>query len=68
MSTEKHVRYNTDVDTLTDAWTFIMSHVDEFAAPTIGIEAWVRYDYNESLDSQEASTGYSASVHGYVDA
>lgn len=68
MSTEKHVRYNTDVDTLTDAWTFIMSHVDEFAAPTIGIEAWARSSYNESAIREEVSTGYTASIHGYVNA
>jgi hypothetical protein len=69
VSTEKHVRYNTDVDTLTDAWTFIMGHVDEFAAPTIGIEAFSRVSYSLIGDIEEhAIVGYTASIHGYVDA
>lgn len=67
MSTEKHVRYSTDVNTLTEAWTFIMSHVDEFAAPTIGIEAWTRYNYNEDVEGT-GETGYMASIHGHVNA
>lgn len=60
VSTEKHVRYSTDVNTLTEAWTFIMSHVDEYATPTIGIEA---YEY-----IGDNRTGYTASIHGYVNA
>lgn len=68
VSTEKHVRYTTDVTTLTEAWTFIMGHVDEYATPTIGIEAWERSSYNEDADRGEASTGYTASIHGYVNA
>lgn len=67
MSTEKHVRYSTDVNTLTDAWTFIMGHVDEYTAPTIGIEAWTRYSLTG--DAEDAATvGYTASIHGYVNA
>lgn len=68
MSTEKHVRYTTDVNTLTEAWTFIMGHVDEYATPTIGIEAWERTSYNEDAAPQATTTGYTASIHGYVDA
>lgn len=67
VSTEKHVRYSTDVTTLTEAWTFIMGHVDEYTAPTIGIEAWTRYDYNEDVEGT-GETGYTATIYGTVDA
>lgn len=69
MSTEKHVRYTTDVNTLTEAWTFIMGHVDEYDTPTISIESYVRYTtYNETFDRDETTTGYTASTHGTVNA
>lgn len=68
MTIEKHVRYNTDVKTLTEAWAFIMEHVDQFAKPTIGIEAWTRYEYRSLDIEDEQVTGYTASVHGVVNA
>lgn len=68
MTIEKHVRYNTDVTTLTEAWAFIMEHVDQFPAPTIGIEAWTRYEVTYTDRPRAEVTGYTATIHGNVNA
>lgn len=69
MSTEKHVRYRKDVETLTEAWSFVMEHLDEYTKPTIGIEAFAQTEY--SLTEKQTPTlitGYTVNIHGYVDA
>lgn len=66
MTAEKHVRYSDDVDTLPEAWEFIMRYVDEFTAPSIAIEAFTRYAYDE--DVNDGTPGYTASIHGNVNA
>lgn len=69
MTVEKHVRYVEDVDTLAAAWYFVMNHVDEFEAPSIAIESFVRYDYSvTTTEPQISTTGYTASIHGTINA
>lgn len=41
---EKHVRYVVTVKELTEAWAFIMEHTEEFARPSIEIQATSQYD------------------------
>lgn len=53
------IRYTDDVDTLADAWTFALTHVDGFTAPTIEIQAFTRIDYNSEQK-------FAVSIHGHV--
>ena len=57
----KHVRYSEDVDTLTQAWTFALAHVDEFQNPTIEISAYTVVDY-DSIQK------FAVTIHGHVNA
>lgn len=68
MTLEKHVRYSEDVDTLAAAWYFVMNHVDEFAAPSIAIEAYSEIVQDVDGTYGEGRTAYTASIHGNVDA
>lgn len=68
MTTEKHVRYSQDVDTLAAAWYFIMRHCDEFAAPSIAIEAYSEIVQDVDGTYSEGRTAFTASIHGTVDA
>lgn len=60
---EKHVRYTEDVATLTDAWAFVMNHVDEFATPNIEIQAFQSFHAGG-----KSTTGFAVTVHGSVNA
>lgn len=57
----KHVRLTDDVDTLAQAWTFALAHIDQYVNPTIEIQAYTELDYN-SIQK------YSVSIHGHVNA
>jgi hypothetical protein len=62
VTTEKHVRYSADaLDTIAAAWYFVMSHVDEFDAPSITINPMWVYS-----DSEDGVLHYSATVSGNV--
>jgi hypothetical protein len=62
VTTEKHVRYATDtLDTLTQAWQFVMAHVDVFPAPSITINPMWVYS-----DSEDGVLHFSATVSGNV--
>lgn len=59
--TTKFVRYSTHVETITAAWAFVMSHMDEFRRPTIQVEACLSSDDGESWVE-----GYDATLYGDV--
>ena len=56
---EKHVSYATTVAELSDAWSFVMAHTDEFERPQISISPTWTYS-----DSGPPLKGFSVSVSG----
>lgn len=60
------LRRTTTVDTLPEAWTFIMGEVDRFERPTIEIQAVTEYTMGE--DPAPPAERYVATIHGDVEA
>lgn len=65
----KFVRYENLVDELSDAWAFIMAHIDEFKTPSIEITGELGcWNLNSiSDDSDVMSVKYRTAVFGDVE-
>ena len=58
MATERTIKYATRCDTLTEAWSFIMSHLEELGdTPTISIKP-----YWTNLDTEDEQVGFDVGV------
>lgn len=62
MIVEKHVRYATEVETVQDAFKFIMSYLDEIQTPHIEIRPF----YIVQDDDHPAGIMYEVSIGGDV--
>lgn len=66
---DKFINYSDDVNTLNDAFGFVMDYVDQFKNPSIVITAVeVYHDVSEMTDDEyEPELKYGVSVSGTVD-
>lgn len=65
---EKHVSYSTSVSELTEAFVFVMSHVEEFKAPSIQIQAFSRLEVEDEDETWTPMFGVSVSGTVEIDA
>ncbi len=63
MGARKFVRYEKVVDTIAEAWTHVMAHVDEFTTPNVAIEG----ELGTWGDDDEPSIKYRVQVYGDVE-
>lgn len=65
---DKFINYSEDVETVNEAFAFVMDHMDEFSAPSITISAYeVYHDISTfSEDNVETDVRYGVSVSGTV--
>lgn len=63
---KKFVRYENLVDELSDAWAFVMAHVDEFGSPNIEIGGELGC-WNLDEDDETMSIKYRVGVFGFVE-
>lgn len=66
---DKYIEYSDLVETLQEAYGFIMDHADEFKAPNISIMAHEVYHDIQSLtgdDESDVEIHYNVSVAGNV--
>ena len=63
---KKFVRYETLVDELSEAWTFVMGRVDEFKTPNIEIGSELGM-WNYETDDETLSIKYRVGVFGFVE-
>lgn len=65
---DKFINYSDDLDTLNEAFGFVMDYVDQFKSPNIVITAYEHYsDVTEMLDDEKAEIKYGVSVSGTVE-
>lgn len=65
---EKFVNYSEDVDTIQEAFAFIMNYMDEFESPSITIQPYLSYENLSDLDNDEAGEQkFGVSVSGNVE-
>ena len=66
---EKFINYSDDVDTLNDAFGFVMDYVDQFKSPNIIITAVEVYHDIEEMGQEgyEPELKYGVSVSGTVE-
>lgn len=64
---DKFMNYSDDVDSIQNAFGFIMDYFGEFEAPNIVIEAFRRYeDVYDMTDEEKGELRFSVSVSGKV--
>lgn len=62
---DKFINYSEDVDTIQEAFAFIMNYMDEFESPTIAIQPYLSYENLSDLDNDEAGEQkFGVSVSG----
>lgn len=65
---DKFVNYSEDVDTVPEAFSFIMEYVDLFESPSITIQPYMSYQNLSDLEDDEAGEQkFGVSVSGTVD-
>lgn len=65
---DKFVNYSEDVDTIQEAFTFIMEYMDQFKSPTIAIQPYLSYENLSDLDNDEAGEQkFGVSVSGTIE-
>lgn len=65
---DKFVNYSEDVDTIQEAFAFIMDYMDQFSKPAITIQPYTSYDSLSDLDDDEAGElRFGVSVSGNVE-
>lgn len=65
---DKFINYSDDLDTLNEAFGFVMDYVDQFKSPNIVITAYeVYHDVSEMEDEENAELKYGVSVSGSVE-
>lgn len=57
----KFIRYSSQVETLHEAWSFVMSYVDEFEAPSVEINPYWVYG-REGVE--DGALGFDVVVSG----
>lgn len=50
---EKFISYSEDVDSIPEAFSFVMEHMDEFASPNIVIQPYTSYESISDLDDDD---------------
>lgn len=64
---DKYINYTEDVESIQEAFTFIMGYLDEFEAPSIAITAYKQYNDILEMDEEEAGElRFGVSVSGNV--
>ena len=65
---DKYINYSEDVETVNEAFAFVMDHMEEFSAPSITISAYEVYHDISTFESEdvEADVRYGVSVSGTV--
>lgn len=65
---DKFINYSEDVDTIQEAFAFIMNYMDEFKSPNIVIQPYLSYENLSDLDNDEAGEQkFGVSVSGNVE-
>lgn len=65
---EVDTRYSTTVDELTDAWSFVMEHIDKIGPhPSIRIYPCWGVDRDEALEEPDDQVHFHAVVEGAVE-
>lgn len=64
---DKFINYSEDVDTIQEAFSFIMNYMDEFESPSIAIQPYKSYENLTDLEDDEAGEQkFGVSVSGNV--
>lgn len=65
---DKFINYSEDVDTIQEAFAFIMGYMDQFKSPNISIQPYTSYENLSDLDDDEAGElRFGVSVSGSVE-
>lgn len=65
---DKFVNYSEDVDTIQEAFSFIMNYMDEFKSPNIAIQPYTSYANLSDLEDDDAGEQkFGVSVSGNVE-
>lgn len=60
------LRRSKTVDTLAEAWAFIMAEVDRFPRPTIEIQAVIEFDEIAAFTKEPGIDRYRVTIYGDV--
>lgn len=65
---DKFINYTEDVETLNEAFAFVMEYVDQFQAPSIDITAYEQYHDISTISNEDVvkNVRYGVSVSGTV--
>lgn len=65
---DKYVNYTDDVDTIPEAFSFIMEYMDQFKSPHITIQPYTTYQNLSDLEDEDAGEQkFGVSVSGTVE-
>lgn len=65
---DKFISYSEDVDTIQEAFSFIMAYMDQFKSPNIAIQPYTSYQNLTDLSDDDAGDQrFGVSVSGTVE-
>lgn len=65
---DKFISYSDDAGTVSEAFAFVMEHMDEFSAPSIAIQAYTSYhNLSEMAEDGQGELRFGVSVSGSVE-